>query len=163
VSAINQLRLTAQPVLACSAHPGQAPGFHTYDGTDAGHDAALNRCLKDLQTEGFAASQVAVISFRGVKNSRVLSMPVLGGFATRRTTGKFDEAGNALWHEGELMVESVYRFKGQSAPAVVLCEVDFEELTPVNARKLFVGMTRGQVRVEVVLSDGSAERLETRL
>ena len=61
------------------------------------------------------------------------------------------------------MVESVYRFKGQSAPAVVLCEVDFEELTPVNARKLFVGMTRGQVRVEVVLSDGSAERLETRL
>jgi hypothetical protein len=42
---------------------------------------------------------------------------------------------------------------------VVLCEVDFEELTPVNARKLFVGMTRGQVRVEVVLSDVAAEKL----
>ena len=76
--------------------------------------------------------------------------------STYRTTGQYDEAGNALWHEGELLVESVYRFKGQSAPVVVLCEVDFEELTPVNARKLFVGMTRGQVRVEVVLSEKAA-------
>jgi len=163
VSAINQLRLTVQPVLACSAHPGETPGFHTYDGSTDGHDAALNRCLKKLQAEGFAASQVAVISFRGVKTSRVLSMSVLGGLTTRRTTGKFDEFGNALWHEGELMVESVYRFKGQSAPAVVLCEVDFEQLTPVNAKKLFVGMTRGQVRVEVVLSEGTANFLFERL
>jgi superfamily I DNA and RNA helicase len=90
-------------------------------------------------------------------------MSVLGGLTTRRTTGKFDEFGNALWHEGELMVESVYRFKGQSAPAVVLCEVDFEQLTPVNAKKLFVGMTRGQVRVEVVLSEGTANFLFERL
>ena len=159
VSAINQLRLTAQPVLACSAHPGKTPSFHTYDGTAANHDAALNRCLKDLQTEGFAASQVAVISFRGVKNSRVMSMSKLGGLATRRTTGKFDEAGNALWQEGELLVESVYRFKGQSAPAVVLCEVDFEELTDKEKHKLFVGLTRGQIRADVVISELSANLL----
>jgi hypothetical protein len=159
VSAINQLRLTAQPVVACSAHPGQTPGFHTYDGTAAGHNAALNRCLKDLQTEGFAPSQVAVISFRGVKNSRVLAMDTLGGYTTRRTTGKFDEAGNALWHEGELQVESVYRYKGQSAPAVVLCEVDFEELSYKEKHKLFVGLTRGQVRVDVVIYELSANLL----
>jgi hypothetical protein len=41
--------------------------------------------------------------------------------------------------------------------------VDFEELTPVHARKLFVGMTRGQVRVEVVLSERAAALLSTRL
>ena len=35
----------------------------------------------------------------------------------------------------------------------------FEELKPANARKLFVGMTRGQLRVEVALSDGVAELL----
>jgi superfamily I DNA and RNA helicase len=60
-------------------------------------------------------------------------------------------------------MESVYRFKGQSTPAVVLCEVDFEELTPVNARKLFVGMTRGQLRVDVVLSEKSTKVLTTKL
>jgi len=98
-----------------------------------------------------------------VKNSRVLAMSQLGGHSTRRTTGQFDAAGNALWHAGDLMVESVYRFKGQSAPVVVLCEVDFEELTPVHARKLFVGMTRGQVRVEVVLSERAAGVLSEKL
>jgi superfamily I DNA and RNA helicase len=92
----------------------------------------------------------------------VLQLPTLGGLTTRRTSGKYDTAGNALWHEGDLLVESVYRFKGQSAPAVVLCEVDFETLSPLEARKLFVGMTRGQMRVEVVLTERAAGQLAQR-
>ncbi len=42
---------------------------------------------------------------------------------------------------------------------VVFCEIDFDELSVVNARKLFVGMTRGQLRVELVLSDRAAQLL----
>jgi thymidine kinase len=163
VHALNQLQLTAQRIEACSAHEGQTPGFHTHDDKAGSHDKALNHCLQDLWAAGFAPKQVVVLSFRGVKNSRVLAMSQLGGHSTRRTTGQFDAAGNALWHAGDLMVESVYRFKGQSAPVVVLCEVDFEELTPVHARKLFVGMTRGQVRVEVVLSERAAKLLAAAL
>jgi hypothetical protein len=37
-----------------------------------------------------------------------------------------------------------------------LCEVDFEELTDKEKHKLFVGLTRGQVRVDVVMSPISA-------
>lgn len=44
-------------------------------------------------------------------------------------------------------------------PVVVLCEVDFEELTEKDKRKLFVGLTRGQVRVDLVMSEKSALRL----
>ena len=50
------------------------------------------------------------------------------------------------------MIESLYRFKGQSAPVVVLCEVDFETLDEGEQRKLFVGLTRAQLRVDLVLS-----------
>jgi len=57
------------------------------------------------------------------------------------------------------LVESVYRFKGQSMPVVVLCEVDFEELTDKDKNKLFVGLTRGQVRVDVVMSEASARNI----
>ena len=89
-------------------------------------------------------------------------MPNLGGFTTRRTSGQYDTAGNVSWHEGDLLVESVYRFKGQSTPAVVLCEVDFEALSPLDSRKLFVGMTRGQMRVDVVLSERAAGLLAQR-
>ena len=44
-------------------------------------------------------------------------------------------------------------------PVVVLCEIDFEELTEKDKRKLFVGLTRGQVRVDVVMSEKSAFQL----
>ncbi len=93
-----------------------------------------------------------MLSFKGVKNSEVLQLPSVGGYYNRRTKGQYDESGNALWHEGDLLVEGVYRFKGQSRPVVVLCEVDFETFSPLNAHKFFVGMTRGNVRVEIVIS-----------
>ncbi|HEY1610840.1 MAG TPA: ATP-binding domain-containing protein, partial [Paraburkholderia sp.] len=38
--------------------------------------------------------------------------------------------------------ESIYRFKGQSAPCVILTEVDFETFDERAARKLIVGATR---------------------
>jgi hypothetical protein len=37
--------------------------------------------------------------------------------------------------------------------------VDFEELTDKEKHKLFVGLTRGQVRVDVVINDSSAKLL----
>ena len=163
VKAINQLQLVDAPIHACSPHSGQTPGFHTWAPVHINHDTVLDQCLKKLWADGYIPSQVTVLSFRGVKNAEVLKLPNLGGYTTRRTSGEYDKAGNALWLKGDLLVESVYRFKGQSAPAVVLCEVDFEEITSVEARKLFVGMTRGQMRVEVVLSERAAGALANRL
>lgn len=57
------------------------------------------------------------------------------------------------------MVESLRRFKGQSAPVVVLynIDIDFDTVTDAERRKLFVGLTRGQLRVDLVLSE-RAER-----
>ena len=163
VKAINQLQLADVPIHACSPHSGQTPGFHTWVPGQINRDTVLDQCLKQLWADGYTPSQVAVLSFRGVKNAEVLKLPNLGGYTTRRTSGEYDKAGNALWRKGDLLVESVYRFKGQSAPAVVLCEVDFEEITSVEVRKLFVGMTRGQMRVEVVLSERAAGALANRL
>jgi superfamily I DNA and RNA helicase len=99
-----------------------------------------------------------VISYHGAKTSEVLGLEQLGGFKTKRFS-KYDDVGNALWTDGYLLVESVYRYKGQCMPVVVLCEVDFEELTEKDKRKLFVGLTRGQVRVDVVMSEKSASLL----
>jgi superfamily I DNA and RNA helicase len=49
-------------------------------------------------------------------------------------------------------VESVYRFKGQAAPVVVMTEVDFAEMTPLERKKLFVGLTRATMAVEIVMT-----------
>jgi superfamily I DNA and RNA helicase len=98
-------------------------------------------------------------STHGFKYSEALAQETLGGFKTKRFSG-YDASGNALWTDGALLVESVYRFKGQSMPVVVLCEVDFDELTDKEKHKLFVGLTRGQVRVDVVIKEDSAKKLD---
>ena len=67
-----------------------------------------------------------------------------------------EAASNPLWTAGDLLVETLYRFKGQSAPVVVLCDVDFDALGAKELRKLFVGFTRAQFRLVCVLSERAA-------
>jgi hypothetical protein len=160
VRMINKLELTPEPVLARSAHAGEMPHFHIWEAGQSSAQGKLNECLAKLWQSGYTPDQVAVISYRGVQQSEVLRQERLGGQATRRFIGQYDNAGNAKWSEGPLMTESLYRFKGQSAPAVVLCEVDFEHLTERDKRKLFVGLTRAQMRVDVVLSEQAARALD---
>jgi hypothetical protein len=159
VQLINRLGLTPEPVLARSAHVGELPHFHVWESGRSSAQGKLNECLQQLWSSGFTSEQVAVISYRGVQQSEVLRQEHIGDHALRRFKGQYDNAGNPLWTDGPLLAESLYRFKGQSAPAVVLCEVDFETLTDRDKRKLFVGLTRAQMRVDVVLSERAARAL----
>ena len=159
VQMINRLGLTPEPVLARSAHTGELPHFHVWESGQSNAQGKLNECLQQLWQSGYTPSQVAVISYRGVQQSEALRQDHLGGHATQRFTGQYDSAGNPQWGDGPLLAESLYRFKGKSAPAVVLCEVDFETLTERDKRKLFVGLTRAQMRVDVVLSERAARVL----
>lgn len=151
VREINDTGLTPHPIEARSAYEGTAPTVHLYGPKHGDHLAVLNRCLATLWADGYQPEQVAVLSYHGVKTSQTLTQTELGGYATRRPTGQYDAAGNACWTHGRLLVDTLHRFKGQSAPAVVLCEVDFAELTDKDKRKLFVGLTRAQHRVEMVM------------
>jgi superfamily I DNA and RNA helicase len=72
---------------------------------------------------------------------------------------RYDLFGNPEFREGELLTESVYRFKGQSAPAVIFTEIDFETLDEKSFRKLFVGMTRARMKLVLVMSERAAQQL----
>lgn len=152
VAFINDLGLTPQPIAARSAFEGAPPGVHPYTTHTDHHAQVLQRCLQQLWSEGYTPQQVVVLSFRGHQHSATLQQTNIAGLATRRFAGRYDSAGQEVWTEGELTLESLYRFKGQSAPVIVLCEVDFAQWDESSRRKMFVGMTRGQVRVEVVTS-----------
>ena len=74
-------------------------------------------------------------------------------------TGKYDLLGSPIFSEGDLLIESVYRFKGQSAPCVVLTEVDFETLDEKALRKIFVGATRATMKLILVVSESGTKKL----
>ena len=157
VHAINSLNLIDQPIVACSDHEGESPNFYTHDDQPGSHTAALNTCLQKLWSESIDPSQVVLVTYRGLEKSKVMSLDYAGGKKIKRPIRDTD--GTWTLSDGDLRVETVNRFKGQSAPVVVFCEIDFDELTVVNARKLFVGMTRGQLKVELVMSDRAAQLL----
>ncbi|MDO9024630.1 NERD domain-containing protein/DEAD/DEAH box helicase [Zwartia sp.] len=133
---LNALKLSDSPIEARSAYEGEIPNFHTYT-TEAQLRRQTEAAVKHLLSLGIALSDIALVSWRGLMNSDLIQTPELGDWTLRRPTGKYSTAGDALWAEGELLVDSVYRFKGQSAAGIVLTEVDFETLDEGVKRKLF--------------------------
>lgn len=162
VQLVNLLRLTEEPIEACCPYEGEAPDSMIYDAEDdVAHatESAVHRCLQ----RGFALEDVAVVSLRGRDRSILQRADSLGPWTVRRFSGNYDEGGGAVWTRGELLVESVRRFKGQAASAVVLTECDFEGLEPMTGRLLFVGMTRARLHLEWVVSRRAAEAITSRI
>ena len=155
---INALGLTDQPIVSRSFYSGELPNFYTYT-TDSELLVKTEAAVTQLLQRGIALADIAIISWRGLTNSQFNKTAQLGEFTLRRPTGKYSAAGDAIWTTGDLLVDSVYRFKGQSAPGIVLTEIDFDVLDDKARRKLFVGLTRAQLAVEVVLTEQAASCL----
>jgi hypothetical protein len=162
VKLINMLRLTTAEVEAMSPFEGEMPDPVVYESAEKIAPCtvtAVERCLQ----RGFALADIAVVSMRGRERSVLQGLDKLGPWSLSRFTGQFDEGSTPIWKEGQLLIESVRRFKGQAAAAVVLTECDIAQLDPLNRRLLFVGLTRARVHLEWVISKDTARMLEDAL
>lgn len=165
VELLARIGAARQPVEAASPFDGADIDFLVYPQGDvdemlAQTKHAITTCLAD----GYKRQDIAIASFRGREKSALLNLDTLGDAHTLKTfTGEYDLFGDQVFRDGGLLTESVYRFKGQSAPAVIFTEIDFDELTELVFRKLFVGMTRARLKLVLVLSDRAAEKLRDRL
>ena len=162
VKLINILRLTTAEVEAMSPFEGEMPDPIIYESAEKIAPCtvtAVERCLQ----RGFALADIAVVSMRGRERSVLQGLDKLGPWSLSRFTGQFDEGSTPIWKEGQLLIESVRRFKGQAAAAAVLTECDIAQLDPLNRRLLFVGLTRARVHLEWVISKDTARMLEEAL
>ena len=162
LSDLNRLVKLDRPVEAGSPLSGSGVEIFTYGGEDGLLEEtkrAISRCLG----LGFKRPMVAVLTFRGREHSALASCAKLGHYTLRAFTGRYDLIGSPIYTEGEIAVETVYRFKGQSAPVVVFTEIDFEALDELAARKLFVGATRATMKLVLVMSERVAKELIERL
>lgn len=126
--------------------------------------AQTRRAVTICLGAGFARHDIAIASFRGREKSAILNLDKLSEAHTLHSfTGQYDLFGNPIYREGGLLAESVYRFKGQSAAAVIFTEIDFEQLDELVLRKLFVGMTRARLKLVLVLSERAEQQLLDRI
>ena len=156
----------AVPVAAAlasgSPFDGSDIALSVYDEAHAveGSIEATKRAITQALSLGFRKQDIAVLSFRGREGSVLWPLDHLGPHRLRSFTGKYDLFGNPAYREGDVLLDSIYRFKGQSAPCVILSEVDFDEFDERNARKLFVGATRATMKLIVVASQRAARHLQ---
>ncbi len=133
------------------------------DGDSAQMLLQTRQAIKKCLGAGFQRHDMALVSFRGREHSALLHLDALGQHTLKSFDGSYDLFGNPIFREGELLAESVYRFKGQSAPAVIFTEIDFETLDDKSFHKLFVGMTRARLKLVLVISDRAARFLLSHL
>lgn len=162
VDTINALGLADSIIQAKGAYAGDVPDFLAY-ATDNDLIQQTCKAIQDLLSEGFSLNDIAVVTYRGAARSKILANSAIGEYQLRKFVGRYDAQGEQIWSQGDVMADSVYRFKGQSAPAVILTEVDFTELTDQEKRKLFVAMTRVQLRLKIILSLRAQALLEARI
>lgn len=120
---------------------------------------ATKRAITQALSLGFRKQDIAVLSYRGREGSALAALDQLGPHQVKRFTGKYDLFGNPEYHDGDVLLDSIYRFKGQSAPCVILTEIDFDTLDARAARKLFVGATRATMKLLLVASARAAAQL----
>jgi superfamily I DNA and RNA helicase len=120
---------------------------------------ATKRAITQALGLGFRRQDIVVLSFRGREGSALTALDHLGPHRLRSFTGKYDLFGNPEYRDGDVLLESIYRFKGQAAPCVIFTEIDFETLDERVARKLFVGATRATMKLILVASQRAARHL----
>ncbi|MGS1025693.1 ATP-binding domain-containing protein [Burkholderia glumae] len=159
---VGELEPLAAELKSGSPLDGSELSFNVYDDGDATGEACIDatkRAITQALSLGFRKQDIAVLSYRGRESSVFTPLDQLGPHRVRRFTGKYDLFGTPEYQEGEVLLDSIYRFKGQAAPCVILTEVDFETFDARAARKLFVGATRATMKLIVVASQRAAARL----
>lgn len=123
---------------------------------------AVKEGVRRCYAAGFREQDVAILSYRGREQSRLLHLDRLGPHKLRSFSGDYDLLGQPVYTPGNVLVESVYRFKGQSAPAVIFSEIDFEALDERVVRKIFVGATRATMKAVFIMSERAAAMIDAR-
>lgn len=159
---LNRLIGLARPVEAASPIGGGGIEILTYAG-DAGLLAQTRAGIDACVAKGFRRPMIAVVTFRGRESSALSPFDALGPYRLRAFTGRYDLLGSPVYTDGEVQIDTVFRFKGQSAPAVVFTEVDFDALDDAATRRLFVGATRATMKLVLVVSERAAATLLRRL
>lgn len=142
-----------------AASPFDESGIGAFSYVDGSAEQATREAIDSLRAEGFRGHDIVVLSFQGRDKSQLASLDKLGEYKLGRFTGTYDNDGIPVHRTGDVRFESVFRFKGQCAPCIILTEIDFDALDEAALRRIFVGATRATVKLVLVMSDRVARML----
>ncbi len=131
--------------------PGMGVELNTWTEDEEDPVPLLVKRVKALKRIGFKNEEIVILSCGGRGKSFVGEKTDIGGIKLRLATGRFGADDAEIYTDGQILFETVYRFKGQQAPAIIFIDAQ----TPEHAsdrmkRVMFCGMTRATVRLELI-------------
>jgi hypothetical protein len=108
--------------------------------------------IMELVRHGFRQEDIVVISCVGRDKSVFRNLDQLGSFQIRHFIGTYSPDGRQQYTEGRILWDTLYRFKGQQAPAVILADVEPDATKDRMRRLLYCGMTRATVKLELLVN-----------
>jgi len=95
---------------------------------------------------------IAIISRRGMQSTALADVVQIGKHKVRKFAGNYDANNEQIYTNGDPNFDTIFRFKGQQAPVVIL--VDLDEAVKRDdwaVRVLYCAMTRATVRLELIV------------
>jgi hypothetical protein len=136
--------------IAANDLPGLGVGVTLYE-DPADQPRLAGRLIGRLLSQRFRLQDIVILSCRGVAKTAFADIERVGNRHLKRFTNTYDLLGNQVYSAGQILFETVRRFKGQQAPAVILTDVDPRaERLAQELQVLFCGMTRATVRLEML-------------
>ncbi|NEX19888.1 ATP-binding domain-containing protein [Thiorhodococcus mannitoliphagus] len=148
------------PFTCANDLPGLGAGTVFYE--DPGEQPKLvGRIVGRLLNERFRPQDIAILSCRGLESTALKAAQRVGNHTLARFTGDYDLFGNQVYSKGQVLFDTVRRFKGQQAAAVILTDVaPREQRLAQELQVLFCGMTRATVRLDLVCDRSNAWVME---
>ena len=130
--------------------PGLGVALYDYDQPTELPDI-LARRVQELAKVGFKPEDIAIISCRGRTSSALSDVTQIGKYKLRKFTGEYDANNEQVYIDGDINFDTIFRFKGQQAPCVILVDLD-ETIKREDywTGVLYCAMTRPTVRLELV-------------
>lgn len=151
----NTLKVDFEPM---NDLPGLGVGVHGYESEDE-QKSIVDRIIRERVQQGFAHEDIVIISFHGYDKSVFFDTEALAGIPLRRPTHDYEQ-GEQVFTPGRIGYDSIYRYKGQQSPSVILVDVDPRPDRPEQEQcALYCGMTRATVRLDIVVSTNNADNL----
>lgn len=106
-----------------------------------------------LCQRGFAPKQIMLLSMRGRENACFRDLDAIGLHRLRKFTGEFSDDGSPHFTQGDASAETLWRFKGNQAPAVIVTDFELDDPKEVQQQKLvYCALTRATVGCEVLVA-----------
>jgi superfamily I DNA and RNA helicase len=135
--------------------PGMGVGVHGYEEEEE-QVKIVSKIVHQLMRAGFGHGDIVIVGMKGYAKSVFYTTEDVAGLSIRKFTGEYDAGGNQVFSDGQLVYDSIYRYKGQESPAVILVDVDpYGGTNDRSDAALFCGMTRATVRLEILAKRGN--------